>query len=281
MRSSVKSIFNRNWSTLIGLFVVLYIWASMASSAVTSIPIVTAPGVYGYFGVLVGMIVAAVMFIVLLTSNRQAVLLKCELLVPPLCSTLLIVSRFFFDWGDNWSSFWANSILGFSTFAIVVFACRGIRGEIATKRERYLIPLSILGIYLVYFALVFFIWPIIGDSLSEKISSTMLVVFSFSVVVNMSSRMQKFDMAEAQQEPQLDEARKNRSAIDEIAASREFSPREKEVFALLARGYSTPHIADKLYVSNSTIKTHIARIYRKLGVSKRDELMELIEGYRG
>lgn len=42
----------------------------------------------------------------------------------------------------------------------------------------------------------------------------------------------------------------------------------------LAQGFSVPYIADKLYISNGTVKTHVARIYRKLGVGKRDELMD-------
>jgi LuxR family maltose regulon positive regulatory protein len=47
------------------------------------------------------------------------------------------------------------------------------------------------------------------------------------------------------------------------------SEREMEVLALIAAGKSNKEIAAKLYVSMSTVKTHINRLYRKLGVRSR------------
>lgn len=45
--------------------------------------------------------------------------------------------------------------------------------------------------------------------------------------------------------------------------------REREVLDLMAEGMSGPQIADKLIVALSTVKTHQARLYQKLGVSER------------
>jgi two-component system nitrate/nitrite response regulator NarL len=47
------------------------------------------------------------------------------------------------------------------------------------------------------------------------------------------------------------------------------TPREREVLTLLAEGLSGPEIANRLYLSPSTIKTHLANIYDKLEVSDR------------
>lgn len=47
------------------------------------------------------------------------------------------------------------------------------------------------------------------------------------------------------------------------------SPRELEVLGQLARGSTNQEIADALVVGLSTIKTHLARIYVKLGVDDR------------
>ena len=47
------------------------------------------------------------------------------------------------------------------------------------------------------------------------------------------------------------------------------SGREKEVLALIARGQSIPTIAGELYLAPSTVKTHVQRLYEKLGVSDR------------
>lgn len=56
------------------------------------------------------------------------------------------------------------------------------------------------------------------------------------------------------------------------------SPREAEVLMLLARGRNVPFIAGRLGISRTTVKTHIEHVYRKLGVSERQEMLDVIEG---
>lgn len=50
---------------------------------------------------------------------------------------------------------------------------------------------------------------------------------------------------------------------------RPLSGRETEVLRLAAHGHSGPEIAEILYVSSSTVKTHFENIYEKLGVNDR------------
>jgi two-component system nitrate/nitrite response regulator NarL len=47
------------------------------------------------------------------------------------------------------------------------------------------------------------------------------------------------------------------------------SPREREVLALIAAGSSIPSMAKELFLAPSTVKTHVQRLYEKLGVSDR------------
>jgi len=47
------------------------------------------------------------------------------------------------------------------------------------------------------------------------------------------------------------------------------SQREREVLLLVAEGLSNADIAGRLYVSPQTVKTHLERIFAKLGVSGR------------
>ena len=49
----------------------------------------------------------------------------------------------------------------------------------------------------------------------------------------------------------------------------QLSPREKEVLGLLADGLGVAAIARKLFISESTAKTHISKIYDKLGAANR------------
>jgi len=52
------------------------------------------------------------------------------------------------------------------------------------------------------------------------------------------------------------------------------SPREREVLALLVRGYANHEIAERLRVSVKTVETHRARLAKKLGVRTRVQLVE-------
>lgn len=54
------------------------------------------------------------------------------------------------------------------------------------------------------------------------------------------------------------------------------SNRETEVMELLVRGNTVAHIAEELVVSENTIRTHSKRIYTKLAVHKRQELIDLV-----
>lgn len=52
------------------------------------------------------------------------------------------------------------------------------------------------------------------------------------------------------------------------------SKREIEVLGLLAEGFSNQEIADKLFVSLNTTKTHISNIYSKLNVKRRTQAIQ-------
>lgn len=71
----------------------------------------------------------------------------------------------------------------------------------------------------------------------------------------------------------------NRACID-VAARHGLTPREREVFLLLAKGRNAAVIEKELVVSSSTAKTHIYHVYRKLGVSSRQEVIDAVEAER-
>ena len=54
------------------------------------------------------------------------------------------------------------------------------------------------------------------------------------------------------------------------------SAREAEVLSLLVSGRNGPYIAERLCVSDNTVKTHIRHIYTKLDVHNRQELLDLV-----
>ncbi len=56
-----------------------------------------------------------------------------------------------------------------------------------------------------------------------------------------------------------------------------FSTREREVFYLLARGYGSNYISEKLTISYYTARAHTRNIYAKAGVHSRQELIALVD----
>ena len=60
-------------------------------------------------------------------------------------------------------------------------------------------------------------------------------------------------------------------------ASAGLTPRDREILALLAQGRNAPFIVQALSLSTGTVKNHISSIYRKVDVSDRQGLLNLLE----
>ena len=57
------------------------------------------------------------------------------------------------------------------------------------------------------------------------------------------------------------------------------SGREGDVLELLVRGYSVPRVAEELVLSENTIRTHAKRIYGKLDVHRKQDLLDLVGSF--
>ena len=57
------------------------------------------------------------------------------------------------------------------------------------------------------------------------------------------------------------------------------SQREIEVMHLFARGYTMAAIAQELFISENTVKTHMRRLYAKVGVHKKQQLLSMLNNY--
>jgi DNA-binding CsgD family transcriptional regulator len=53
------------------------------------------------------------------------------------------------------------------------------------------------------------------------------------------------------------------------------TPRELEILELIAQGMSNREIAEKLFVSENTVKTHSSRVFDKLGAKRRTQAVQM------
>ena len=114
-----------------------------------------------------------------------------------------------------------------------------------------------------------FAW-LIGDA-AEYV--TPLLMLGYLVLVNFN--FGEFSRVAAKPAP----AACSHQHLAWISERYRLSPREREVLPLLANGHSAPYIAEILFITHNSVKTHIRHIYTKLGIHKRDELIVLINGF--
>jgi NarL family two-component system response regulator LiaR len=58
------------------------------------------------------------------------------------------------------------------------------------------------------------------------------------------------------------------------------TPRELEVLELIAAGLSNKEIAEKVFVSENTVKTHLSRVFDKLGARRRTQAVQMGKALR-
>ena len=63
---------------------------------------------------------------------------------------------------------------------------------------------------------------------------------------------------------------RNEAGLEQVGISK----RELEVLGLMAEGFSNQEIADKLFVSLNTVKTHSANLFQKLDVRRRTQAVQ-------
>lgn len=66
----------------------------------------------------------------------------------------------------------------------------------------------------------------------------------------------------------------NFKADEKIISELGISKREYEVLEMIAKGHTNQEVADKLFVSHNTIKTHLSNLFAKLDVNRRTQAIQ-------
>lgn len=68
-----------------------------------------------------------------------------------------------------------------------------------------------------------------------------------------------------------------RKRCEAVCSAYGLTARESEILPFLAKGRNAEYIGKELFISIHTVKSHMGRIYRKLGITSQQELIDLVE----
>lgn len=121
--------------------------------------------------------------------------------------------------------------------------------------------------------------PVDGGALLAIVCGAGVFVLFFLLVMMTDDMADRLERTSGESVP-ADAPRDDAAALAAFVVRLGLTPREADVCAYLVRGRSLPFIAERLYVTAGTVKTHVMHIYRKAGVSSKQELMDLYESTR-
>ncbi len=194
-------------------------------------------------------------------------------------------------------------IAGFTFFAFSLVSMFMVLTTVQISRARGMNPTAVFGIFTGCVYLITDIGPILIHLLGQGFGFSQVIIASLSTVYLLSiggyvigslrsehGETQKD--SEEQQHPIVAQPEdRSSSFVQTVVIQRDLIPvcceqlkrtyrlttRETEVLELFARGRDLPRIAETLYVSQNTIRTHSRNLYRKLGVSSKQDALDMLE----
>ncbi|MEG2026019.1 MAG: helix-turn-helix transcriptional regulator [Gordonibacter sp.] len=116
--------------------------------------------------------------------------------------------------------------------------------------------------------------PLVGEPGAELFTPICIVIFF--ILYAASSSLPGGRMISREDAPSANRKARSGTLDADLPTPYEeygLSPRESEVFLMFVKGHSAKYISETLVVSPHTVKTHIKRIYEKVGVHSKDELI--------
>lgn len=158
---------------------------------------------------------------------------------------------------------------------------------VLVARREHVHAMGPVGLFvLVPFGISVFLRHVLAFALLERSASAvsgylptivvmvaLIVLFSQYSFANKTSFNEYFSPAEKSTERRLD------AALDALCEGRGITPRERDVLAYTAQGYTMKATAEKLVISLDTVRTHSKSIFRKLGVHSKQEVIDFVNSY--
>lgn len=232
------------------------------------------------FGGIIGAIMVSPLFFV--RSSRPLLPLIYQVLVPLFALVLIVCNSF----SEGSVPLWFAAWLSYVFYGVVsVLALAGLCGM---THAREFSATLIYGLTVGCFSAISLLGIVCGSTpLFQDASSgpILLVVstcyFAFLIAVPLVSAWKRQGIETDDLKPYEAGVEQDGDAVgvsiakrcDDMAVSHGLSPRETEILGYLGRGHGVVFIAKTLVISESTVRTHVKSIYKKLGVNSREELL--------
>lgn len=236
------------------------------------------------FSSLIATVVMILLGVVLYFLRDRYSLTDLLRLLLPIATVLLIIAPFAYNLGNDFVSAFTNPLnsIAFLLFDSLILTCAI---AYASGNGASVIRVVAFCRMLCAGAMMLGLVGSLIVSVSETQVAFLIILSCYLLALTLSmNRSKGSDTANASERssrsPETDTNASDQTfeeTIKSIAEKYNLSPRETEVFSYLARGHGSAYIAEKLIVSNETVKTHIKRIYRKIGISSREEMLALLE----
>lgn len=108
-----------------------------------------------------------------------------------------------------------------------------------------------------------------------------IVILLFTVISRRAEDRQFSSDVKQQAGASADNSKdQDEAVIERLVGIKGLSQREAEVAVMFSQGRSAPYISQHLYVAESTVKSHLKRVYVKLDVHNKQDLLDVINMYR-
>lgn len=147
--------------------------------------------------------------------------------------------------------------------AMVATIAASVRcGRIASHKHAALLAGVVLGNIVFWFVEKFVPWNFEFLAVSYLLSEALLIGLQWILQDDVTATRTAPDVTE--------------QLLTRLPSGVTLHPREEEVLAFILANIPRKEIADRMNLSENTVKTHTRNLYRKLGVSSREELYALI-----
>jgi DNA-binding CsgD family transcriptional regulator len=202
------------------------------------------------------------------------------------CPILLAIAYFTFSITGNFKIVAIADAIGISTMVILWSI-----GVYYWKKNSYAKFYVISYLILMPLGMYYFIgygfgwWPVTGEDVIVKIGSTVdMLIFTYAIIFRMKvkenlgiKKILELEIEVAIIKSEI----KNQDPYFIFLKENDLSEtpltlKEIEVLKSIYEGLSNPQIAEKLFISLSTVKSHISNIFQKFGINNRLDLKSLI-----